>query len=187
MRKLLIQALLAAVAVCGLAACTPGTGTQEPSGGATSTSTPSSSPSGTTPAPDSESTVPAPSPPAPPAPSAAPGAGNAELSIMVKPSDTEPAVNYTLVCKDGIPVAESQHPNAAAACTALKNNAALLSPAPRGKDVACTDQYGGPQQATVTGIVDETPVNASFSRTDGCQIGAWDAAKDVLGTAGGAV
>lgn len=189
MRKLLIQALLAAVAVFGLAACTGGNGTGGPSAGTTSTAPSSNSPSstGTTPPPDAESTVPAPSPPAPPAPSAAPGAGNAELAIMVKPSRAEPAVNYTLVCKDGIPVAESQHPNAAAACTALKNNAALLSPAPRGKDVACTEQYGGPQQATVTGIVDETPVNASFSRTDGCEIGAWDAAKDVLGAAGGAV
>ena len=81
------------------------------------------------PSPDTETTVPAPSPTALPAPTAGPGAGNAELAIMVKPSSTDPAVNYTLVCRDGVPAAESKHPTADAACAALKNNAALLSPA----------------------------------------------------------
>ncbi|WP_426998064.1 serine protease inhibitor [Pseudarthrobacter sp. N5] len=191
MRKLLIQAMLAVAAVSALAACTPGTGSGSGSGSAgpsastSSSATAGSSPSATTP-PDAETTVPAPAPSAPAPGSAGPGAGNAELSITVKPSETEPAVSYTLVCRDGVPAAESKHPTAAAACAALKNNAALLSPAPRGKDVACTQQYGGPQQANVTGIVDVTPVDTSFSRRDGCEISAWDAAKDILG-AGGAV
>jgi hypothetical protein len=115
-----------------------------------------------------------------------PGKGNAELAIMVRPSPTGTPTNFTLVCLNGTPAAESQHPNAAAACTALKNNAALLSPAPRAKDQACTQQYGGPQQATVTGTVDGNPVEASFSLRDGCEIDVWNAAKDVLGSAGGA-
>ncbi|HJV98177.1 MAG TPA: serine protease inhibitor, partial [Arthrobacter sp.] len=50
----------------------------------------------------------------------------------------------------------------------------------------CTEQYGGPQTATVTGIVDDTPVEASFARTNGCEIGVWNAAQDVLGASGGA-
>ncbi|WP_368074310.1 SSI family serine proteinase inhibitor [Arthrobacter sp. 24S4-2] len=115
-----------------------------------------------------------------------PGKGNAELAIMVKPSDSEPAVNYTLVCKDGEPAAESSHPSAAAACKALKDNPAALTPAPRSTDQACTQQYGGPQQATVTGVVDDSPVDASFARRDGCEISLWNAAKDILGSAGGA-
>ena len=105
---------------------------------------------------------------------------------MIKPSPNEPAVNYTLVCQDGLPTAESKHPTAEAACTALKNNAALLSPATRSTAQACTEQYGGPQQATVTGIVDDTPVDATFARTNGCEISAWNAAQDVLGASGGA-
>ena len=105
---------------------------------------------------------------------------------MVKPSDSEPAVNYTLVCKDGAPVAESSHPSAAAACKALKDNPAVLNPAPRSTDQACTQQYGGPQQATVTGVVDDSPVDVSFARRDGCEISLWNAAKDILGSAGGA-
>jgi len=118
-------------------------------------------------------------------PPAGPGAGNAELAIMVKPSPAEPAVNYTLVCRDGVPTAESKHPRPEAACTALKNNAALLSPAPKTTAQVCTQQYGGPQTATVTGIVDDTPVDVTLARTDGCEIAAWNAAQDVLGISGG--
>ncbi len=106
---------------------------------------------------------------------------------MVKPSETGTPANFTLVCVDGVPAAESQHPDAAAACLAVKNNAALLSPAPRPTDQACTMQYGGPQEATVTGVVDGQPVEATFTLRDGCEIAAWNAAKDVLGSTGGAV
>ena len=105
---------------------------------------------------------------------------------MIKPSETGTATNFTLVCQNGVPAAESQHPNAAAACIAIKNNPAILSPVPAGKDQTCTQQYGGPQVATVTGVVDGRPVQATFSLTDGCEIAAWNAAKDVLGSSGGA-
>lgn len=190
MRLRTVRPLIAVLAVALLAACTgtpDGTGTSSP--GPTPSPTASSSASqGTSgsPAPDTETTVPAPSPSAPPAPTAGPGAGNAELAIMVRPSPTETAVSYTLVCRDGLPAAESKHPKPEAACAALKNNGAVLSPAVKTKDMVCTEQYGGPQTATVTGIVDDTPVNATFARTNGCEIGAWDAAQDVLGASGGA-
>jgi hypothetical protein len=115
---------------------------------------------------------------------------------MIKPSETATATNFTLVCQNGVPAAESQHPNAAAACIAIKNNPAILSPLPASKDRICTQQatvqqgqpaiYGGPQVATVTGVVDGHPVQATFSQKDGCEIAAWNAAKDVLGSSGGA-
>lgn len=186
MRLRTLRPLLAIIAVAGLAACTATPDTTAPSSANPPASSSASEDASGSPAPDTETTNPAPSPSAPPAPPAGPGAGNAELAIMFKPSSTETAVNYTLVCRDGLPTAESQHPTPEAACAALKNNAALLSPAPRSKDLACTEQYGGPQTATVTGIVDETPVDAAFARTNGCEIGAWDAAQDVLGASGGA-
>ncbi|MFP3463049.1 SSI family serine proteinase inhibitor [Arthrobacter globiformis] len=207
MRKQLISVLLALAATGGLAACTPNNGTGQPSATPGSTGPGTSSPGtsspgtgtpgtetpgtgtpspGSTP-PDAETTVPAPAPPsASPLPSG-PGAGDAELSITVKASKDGKAVNYTLVCKDGAPMAESQHPNAAAACTALKNNAAIVNAAAPPKGISCTQQYGGPQVATVTGEVNGTPVETSFALKDGCQIGAWNAAKDILGAAGGAL
>jgi hypothetical protein len=39
----------------------------------------------------------------------------------------------------------------------------------------------------VTGVVDGRSVEANFSLRDGCEIAAWNAAKDVLGATGGAV
>lgn len=181
MRKQLSHAALVLLAVAALAACSPGS-TPPPS---TTAPTGASSPSATdTPSPDTETKTPAPSPSAAPVTSG-PGQGNAELAIMVKPSETGTAVNFTLVCVDGVPAAESQHPDAAAACAALKNNAAILSPGPRPTDQACTMQYGGPQRATVTGVVDGQPVDQAFSLSDGCEIALWNAAKDVLGSTGG--
>ena len=180
MRKAWIHALVL-VSVAGLAACSPGGGSPTPSPSATSASATA------TPSPDTETTVPAPAPPPSSAPAtSSPGKGNAELAIMIKPSESEPALNYTLVCKDGVPAKESSHPSAAAACTELKDNPAVLSPAPRRTDQACTQQYGGPQEATVTGVVDDSPVDTSFARRDGCEIGLWNAAKDILVSAGGA-
>ncbi|SDL08481.1 hypothetical protein SAMN04487916_105277 [Arthrobacter sp. ov407] len=194
--------VLAAVlmAVAGLAACTPNGGPTPSPSTSTTPGTPSSpaptAPSGS-PSPDTETTSPAPPPSAVPLPSG-PGQGNAELAIMIKPSETGTAANFTLVCHNGVPAAESQHPNAAAACIAIKKNPAILSPAPAGKDRVCTQQatvqqatgqpaiYGGPEVATVTGVVDGHQVQATYSQTDGCEIAAWNAAKDVLGSSGGA-
>lgn len=185
MRKTALALLLAATL---LAACSPDQGGGAPSGepsatptaSATASDDPSASPSA-----DAESSVPAPAPEPSAAPSG-PGQGNAELAIIVTPSEGEPEASYTLVCADGVPAAESVHPGADAACSAIRENAGLLSPSAPGTEQACTQQYGGPQKATVTGVVDGIPVDAAFSRTDGCEISAWDAAKDVLGVAGGA-
>ena len=160
----------ALMVVAGLAACTPNGGPAPSPSASTSAATP--------PAPHRhpvrqpvrepghpvaghETTAPAPSPTAAPLPTG-PGQGNAELAIMIKPSETATATNFTLVCQNGVPAAESQHPNAAAACVAIKNNPAILSPVPAGKDQVCTQQYGGPQVATVTGVVDGRPVRGEL-------------------------
>lgn len=185
MRKNLIPTALVVMTALTLAACSPGGG-PAPSPSSTGTASASATSPGSTPSADTETTVPAPSPSAE-APSAGPGQGNAELAIMIKASANANAVNYTLVCQDGVPAAESKHPTAAAACAALKKNAALLNTAPRPTDRACTQQYGGPQQATVTGSVDGKAVESNFSRKDGCEIAAWNAAKEILGSTGGAV
>lgn len=51
-------------------------------------------------------------------------------------------------------------------------------------DVACTELYGGPQTATVKGTLRGKPVDAKFSRENGCEISRWDAAAGLLGAAG---
>lgn len=43
----------------------------------------------------------------------------------------------------------------------------------------CTEQYGGPERASVSGTLDGTNIDVNFSRTDGCEIARWDAAQPV--------
>lgn len=40
----------------------------------------------------------------------------------------------------------------------------------------CTQQYGGPEVATVTGTIGEAKIDATFSREDGCAISRFDEA-----------
>ena len=71
------------------------------------------------------------------------------------------------------------HPQAAAACTALeKSGEAALPPVP--KDRMCTQQFGGPEKAVVTGTWRGTPVSATFSKTNGCEIARWKALDGLL-------
>lgn len=171
MRMRYVRPFLAVLAVAGLAACS-------------GTSTPGSTNSPTE-APSSATSSSSPSKTATPTASAATGAGNAELSItLIETAEAAPQT-FTLVCTGGTPAAERKHPSAAEACTSLKNSPTLLSPAPTRTDQACTMQYGGPATAKVTGSVDGKEVSAAFTRTDGCQIALWDAAKSVLGSDGG--
>jgi hypothetical protein len=62
-------------------------------------------------------------------------------------------------------------PRAAAACDALAANARPFAPTPPG--TACTEVYGGPQTARVTGSYRGRAIWATFRRRDGCEINRW--------------
>ena len=47
-------------------------------------------------------------------------------------------------------------------------------------DVACTQQYGGPEIATVKGTFKGEQVDATFSRQNGCEIARWEDVKPLL-------
>lgn len=186
-RQLRMAALAVVAALLGSCSSPGGQGV-EPSGSSSPSASISSSgtdsPAQQTTAPDAESSVPAPSPAPATLPPAGQGEGDAELAITVTPAEGEPDLNYTLVCESGAPLAESEHPDPGKACAAIKANAGILAPPTQDEDLVCTEQYGGPQKATVTGMVDGVPVDAAFARTNGCDISSWDAAADILGAGG---
>lgn len=65
-------------------------------------------------------------------------------------------------------------PDPAAACALIAaKGAALFEPTPAG--TPCTELYGGPQQARLTGSVLGQNVDSRFSRDNGCEIARWDA------------
>jgi hypothetical protein len=66
------------------------------------------------------------------------------------------------------------HPAVAAACDALLQHEDALQPV--AGDVACTEIYGGPELATISG----PNVHATLSRRNGCEIARWDALAPVV-------
>ena len=94
----------------------------------------------------------------------------ARLTITAWPqgSDAGGQVRWTLRCG---PVGGT-HPNRVRACARLSRLSNPFRPVP--KDMACTQIYGGPEQALVTGTFRGRKVTARFNRTDGCQIERWN-------------
>jgi hypothetical protein len=80
---------------------------------------------------------------------------------------------------------ESNLPDAAAALAAVEQfGEEVFFPEPR-PDRICTQQYGGPQVAVVTGWFRGREVHSQFSRTDGCEIARWKTLAALLGNTGG--
>ena len=63
-------------------------------------------------------------------------------------------------------------PRAAAACRRLSALERPFAPVP--KDVVCTQVFGGPQVARVTGTFERRRVWVTFKRSDGCEIARWN-------------
>ena len=89
-----------------------------------------------------------------------------EISISAGGKDG-PTKLWTLSCPRG-----GTLPQPTRACSRLDAVDKPFAPVP--KNVACTEVYGGPQVADVSGRFHGRPVNAHFTRTDGCQINRWN-------------
>ena len=74
------------------------------------------------------------------------------------------------------------HPNAEKACARLDEVTVYgkdpFAKTPRG--AMCTMQYGGPATARVTGTWQGRPVDATYDRSDGCEISRWNRLGPVL-------
>jgi hypothetical protein len=78
-----------------------------------------------------------------------------------------PVRTWTLTCPAG-----GTLPRPERACARLDGSPPPFAPLPDRK--ACTQIYGGPAEATVTGTFHGDRVSVAFSRTDGCQIARWN-------------
>lgn len=125
---------------------------------------------------DDETTSPGPRP----APSVDPSAAlPADLTITLDESGEGPVRTFRLSCAP----TGGDHPTPQAACDALaRAGIAAFDPVP--PDLACTEIYGGPQRATVEGVVAGTPVSGTFARNNGCEIARWEALAPLLGSSG---
>lgn len=108
--------------------------------------------------------------------SPAPAKAETDLTIAIKASAQAPAKNWKLTCG---PVS-GDHPDAAAACTALDRvQGDPFAPVP--KNQMCTMVFGGPEEATVTGTWKGKQVNAKFNRKNGCEMSRWSKIAPLFG------
>ena len=91
------------------------------------------------------------------------------LRITVWPQGkTGASTTYTLNCRQKT----GSLPAARAACSKLQRvDASAFAPVPLG--TACTEIYGGPQIARVSGRLSSKSIRADFKRTNGCEIARW--------------
>jgi hypothetical protein len=121
-----------------------------------------------------------------------PSSATPEESTTATPGENG-ATDLTIVSRDGSGKTSTwrltcdppggTHPNPQAACRVLEANGAVALP-PVAKDKVCTQIYGGPETATVTGTWQGQHVESRFARNDGCQISRWKLMEGLLPRAG---
>lgn len=108
-----------------------------------------------------------------------------DLTITLTEAPGGPEYSFRLMADGGGGTVESSLPDPAAALAALRaHGEEIFFPQP-GPPKMCTQQYGGPQVAQVTGRYLGREVHATFSRTDGCEIGRWRMMAPLLGGTAG--
>lgn len=104
-----------------------------------------------------------------------------ELKIELRESENGPDYGFVLLGSDGNVAPGSTLPDPRAALAAVERfGEEIFFPIPR-PDRICTQQYGGPQVAMVTGWFHGREVASRFSRTDGCEIARWKTMSALLG------
>jgi hypothetical protein len=88
---------------------------------------------------------------------------------------------FRLVARGGAVSDESTVPDPSAALAAVERFGEEIFFAVPRPDMLCTQQYGGPQVALVTGLLYGRRVHSRFSLTDGCEIARWRAMAPLLG------
>ncbi|MEV0781729.1 SSI family serine proteinase inhibitor [Streptomyces sp. NPDC050423] len=105
--------------------------------------------------------------------------GRTHLTVVVSGSG-DPAADgsYELECEP----AGGSHPAARQACDRLAQLPGESTDpfTPVSRDAMCTQQYGGPATARVTGSWRGRSIDASFDRSNGCEIGRWNSLRPVL-------
>ncbi|MDQ0851742.1 hypothetical protein QFZ65_003680 [Arthrobacter sp. B3I9] len=118
-------------------------------------------------------------------PDEAPSRLDVDLTIRLTEAPGGPQYTFRLEASGGTPGAGCTLPDPAAALKAVQRfGEDIFFPRP-GPPKMCTQQYGGPQVAVVTGWFMARKVHSQFSRTDGCEIARWRAMAPLLGGVAG--
>lgn len=116
-----------------------------------------------------------------PTTSAAPAASDAVLDIEAGSDELPDTRRASVRAVDGTVEVDGYIDDRDAVARVLTDAAAIgrLVDGPA-TDVACTEQYGGPDVAHVTGTIDGRAVDTRFDRADGCGIADWELVQPIL-------
>lgn len=89
------------------------------------------------------------------------------ITVWLEGRDASDPQTWTLRCDPS----GGSHPRPAHACSRLAALQAPFRPVP--KDALCTEQYGGPTEALVTGRLEARRIWTRFNRRNGCHISRW--------------
>ena len=103
--------------------------------------------------------------------------GDNTLTIAVSAGPGQPQTSWTLTCDPP----GGTHPDPEGACRAIAAARHPFEPVPA--DMHCTQVYGGPETAVISGTWQGRPIEAFYRRTDGCEIARWRALAAVLAPA----
>ncbi len=120
--------------------------------------------------------------PRPAATTATSAAGEIELTIRYDAGAGGERTTGRLVCRAGAARASGAlfaGKTPAALCAQARELTELLTTQPA-RDRVCTQLYGGPETARVTGTIGGRPVDRRFARTNGCEIADFSAAAGLL-------
>lgn len=115
--------------------------------------------------------------------SALPDSPDVDLTAQVTGLPDGGEHTFRLLARNGSVSPESTVLDPAAALDAVERFGEEIFFAVRRPDMICTQQYGGPQVAVVTGVLHGRRVHSRFSLTDGCEITRWRAMEPLLGGA----
>jgi hypothetical protein len=111
-------------------------------------------------------------------------AGGADMSADSPDIKEDDSADLVIVIVDGAGAttthrltcdpAGGDHPRPEVACRVLASNGARALP-PVPPDLRCTQIYGGPETARVTGFWRGQRVDSRLSRQNGCEIARWNA------------
>ncbi|MFJ9816064.1 SSI family serine proteinase inhibitor [Streptomyces sp. NPDC101151] len=116
--------------------------------------------------------VPAAAAPAVPPPVRPEDRAGDHITVVLQHAGAGQDGTYEVSCHPGA----GSHPDVAGACRALDSNTRWGRDtfAPVAPGSTCTMMYGGPATAHVTGTWAGRPVDTSYDRSNGCEIGRWD-------------
>ncbi|HSL38230.1 MAG TPA: serine protease inhibitor [Arthrobacter sp.] len=108
-----------------------------------------------------------------------------DLTVRLTEAPGAPEHVFRLAASGGALAEGCTLPDSAAALAAVTQHGEdIFFPKP-GPPKLCTQQYGGPQVAVVTGWFLGREVSSEFSRTDGCEIARWRTMAPLLGGVAG--